>query len=182
MSILIHSWETRDSPSTACYYKKVGEANADTSEDDGSDFNKEDFLLVLQTPSQAEIFRANARTLCVDATHGITGYGFYLLTIMVVDEHGKGFPVAWAITSRENALIWQLVASSIERKSGHYSPEVMMADDANSAWNGCRAVWPTLKHKLLCHWHIKKNIRLHCFGPKSKVQVVHHQKHPHEHI
>ena len=39
-----------------------------------------------------------------------------------------------------------------------------MSDDKNSAWNGLTRVWPSLKHKLLCHWHLKKNVRKRCMS------------------
>ena len=47
----------------------------------------------------------NPRTLCVDATHGVTGYGYYLLTILVIDKRGSGLLVAWDFTSRENDYV-----------------------------------------------------------------------------
>ena len=47
-----------------------------------------------------------------------------------------------------------------------------MADDSNSAWNGLRRVWSSLKHKLLCHWHLKKAVREHCCGHLKKHKNV----------
>ena len=44
----------------------------------------------------------------------------------------------------------------------------MMSDDSNSAWNGLSRVWTTLKHKLLCHWHLKKSVKEHCCGHIKK--------------
>ena len=32
--------------------------------------------------------------ICIDSTHGTNGYDFNLITVMVVDEFGEGFPVA----------------------------------------------------------------------------------------
>ena len=72
---------------------------------DSKDFLAEDFLLVMQTTQQALILVENPRTLCVDATHGVTGYGYYLVTIPVIDKQGSGLSVAWAITSRENGYV-----------------------------------------------------------------------------
>ena len=173
------SWQEKGCDSPLCYYKKVGVSNDDTSDTAKSSFTSKDFLLVIQMPSQCEILRSNERTLCVDATHGVTGYGYYLLTILVVDIFGQGYPIGWCITSRENGLIWNIFALSLKKKTGHVSPQVLMADDDNSAWNGLRAVWPSLKYKLLCHWHVKKNVRQHCVGSKCKVQVTLHT--PYEH-
>ena len=172
VDILVESWkELPDDDNPVRYYKRVGDTNKDTNEAEKSKFKKSDFLLVIQTPQQAAMLHDNPRILCVDATHGITGYGYKLLTMMSVDKHGHGLPVGWAITSRENGVTWKLFGLALRHECGPIEPEVVMSDDDNSAWNGLTQVWRTLKHKLLCHWHIKQNVRKHCFGSKSKVQV-----------
>ena len=172
VQIVVNAWKTRGDESPVRYYKKVGESNEHTKENADSPFTKEDFLLVFQSEQQAEMMADNPRILCVDATHGLTGYDYYLLTMMVVDEHGHGLPVSWAITSRENGFVWKLFGQSLRPKSLASKPEVLMADDANASWNGLTCVWSSLKYKLLCHWHVKKNVRQHCFGTKSKIQVL----------
>ena len=129
----------------------MGESNSDTSNSKKSLLKPSDFLLVLQSELQSQILVENPRTLCVDSTHGLTGYDFFLLTLLVINRYGKGFAVAWAISSRENTLIWKIVVRSLRPNSLQVKPEVMMSDDDNSAWNGLKQVWSTLKHKLLCH-------------------------------
>lgn len=37
--------------------------------------------------------------ICIDSTHGTTGYDFELVTMMVIDEFEEGFPVAFCLTS-----------------------------------------------------------------------------------
>ena len=169
--MLVKKWLKLGDETKVRYYKQVGDSNQDTSDDEQSNFKSDDFLLVLQSPDQDIMMQENPRTLCVDATHGLTGYGYFLLSIMVIDKHGHGLPVAWAITSRENQTTWKLFAKSLRTGSQSAKPEVMMSDDDNSSWNGLIVVWPSLKHKLLCHWHIKKNVKNHCVGSKCKVQV-----------
>ena len=56
-----------------------------------------DFVLPIQTPLQAHIMKTFGERLCVDGTHGTNGYNFMLITVMVVNEYGEGFPVAWCI-------------------------------------------------------------------------------------
>ena len=43
--------------------------------------------------------------VCVDATQGTNAYEFKLITLLVVDEHGEGFPVAWCIANREDRVL-----------------------------------------------------------------------------
>ena len=110
VEIVVQSWSVRGDDSPIRYYKHVGKHNVDTQPEaqsrfDTKDFLPEDFLLVMQSPQQAMMLAENPRTLCVDATHGVTGYGYYLLTILVIDKQGSGLPVAWAIASRENAYV-----------------------------------------------------------------------------
>ena len=174
VQMLVQAWSqlVNDGGTPVRYYKKKGEVNADTSEVKKSLFTKEDFMLVMQSAAQSEMLRENPRILCVDATHGITGYSFYLLSIVVIDRYGKGLVIGWAITSRENLRTWEILAKSLRESSLSAQPEVLMSDDDNSAWNGVSLIWKSLKHKLLCHWHIKQNIHKHCFGTKAKVQVM----------
>lgn len=177
VAIVVKSWSARGDDSPIRYYKHVGENNYDTqpgrqSRFDTKDFLPEDFLLVMQSPQQALMLAENPRTLCVDATHGVTGYGYYLLTILVIDKQGSGLPVGWAIASRENAYVWYLFSKSLREEALAAKPEVIMSDDSNSAWNGLRATWSSIKHKLLCHWHIKRNVKLHCVGSKSRIKVL----------
>ena len=171
---LVRTWERdmgEDSP--VVYFKQVGVSNSNTDDTDpDSDFTSDDFLLVMQSPAQANMMVENARILCVDGTHGLTGYGYELLSIVVVDKFGHGLVCAWGLASRENKVIWQLIGESLRPPTKEIEPEVLMSDDKNSAWNGLIRVWPSLKHKLLCHWHLKRNVRKRCMAydkpPKSK--------------
>ena len=174
VDILVRDWNTRGEKSPVRYYKRVGVTNEDTSESLNSPFKKDDFLIVFQSPAQAEAMTENPRTMCVDATHDVTAYGYYLLTMMVIDKYGKGLAVAWAITSRENGRVWELFAKSLRQSCVDSKPEVMMSDDDNSAWNGLKKCWPSLKHKLLCWWHVLQNVKKHCVGSKCKVQASSH--------
>ena len=172
VDIKVKQWlRQRGSRSCVRYYKKVGERNSDTRDSKDADFKPSDFLLVFQSEDQSQILSENPRTLCVDGTHGLTAYQFFLLTIMVINRYGKGLPVAWAISSRENAHVWKILGRSLRTSSLTAKPEVMMSDDDNSAWNGLTQVWTSLRHKLLCHWHIWNTVRDHCFGSKCKVQM-----------
>ena len=60
--------------------------------------DNDDFAIALQTPLQTEnqmqkTFR-NEQTICIDSTFGTTSYNFTLITVLVVDEYGEGYPVA----------------------------------------------------------------------------------------
>ena len=42
------------------------------------------------------------KLICMDSTHGTNLYDFMLISILVIDDHGEGLPVAWAISNYEN--------------------------------------------------------------------------------
>ena len=42
------------------------------------------------------------KVVMMDATHRVRQYGFLLISIMVIDDHDEGLPVAWAISNRED--------------------------------------------------------------------------------
>lgn len=49
------------------------------------------------------MFKKNSEIVCVDATHGTSIYkGMILVTVLVIDQFGKGFHAAWLITKSEN--------------------------------------------------------------------------------
>ena len=50
----------------------------------------------------------------------------------------------------------------------------MMSDDDNAAWNGLKRNWKSLKHKLLCQWHVDFTVKRRCLGTQSKVQIPVH--------
>ena len=80
------------------YYKLQGE---DVSDD--FDLLKEDFIIVIQTPFQkAMAQKFSSKGVCIDSTHGTTGYDFLLTTLMVTDECGEGLPIAWCISNHED--------------------------------------------------------------------------------
>ena len=115
VSELVNAWNRDlgdDSP--VRYFKQVGVSNADTDDTkEKSDFKSDDFLLVMQTPEQAKMMETNQRIICVDATHGLTTYDYYLLPIVVVDKYGHGLVCATAIASRENGVIWEIFGKAL---------------------------------------------------------------------
>lgn len=172
VDMLVQDWNLRGDKSPIRYYKRLNDSNSDTSEHSGSLFNSNDFILVYQTEAQAQMMVDNPRSLCTDGTHGCTGYGYHLLTIMVIDKYGQGLCVGWAIVSRENVYTWELFCKSLRPECHKLKPKVGMADLALSQWNGLRAVFPSLKYHLWCWWHIDQKVQLHCHGRQSKVQVM----------
>lgn len=67
-------------------------------------------MIVLQTKGQRDLLKKfGDNGLCCDSTHNTTGYNFMLSTILVVDETGKGQPVAWCLSNKETEGFLQVL-------------------------------------------------------------------------
>lgn len=65
-----------------------------------ADLQKNIFFLSFMFSEQIKMFgKFGSDRICIDATHGLTGYDFELVTLMVLDEFEEGFPVAFCLTS-----------------------------------------------------------------------------------
>ena len=74
-----------EDPSPVIAYKPCG------SKDERHPLVKEDnFLFVLMTDFQANLFRKFSTLGCVDSTHKTNEYGYKLITLLVIDEFRKG--------------------------------------------------------------------------------------------
>ena len=152
---LVKGWMRRGVDSFECYYKKICKSNNDTSECDKSHYTQKnkDFMLVLQSETQSQIHKENPDILCEENTHGVTGYSFYLLSLLVINRFGVGFitGIVWTICSLENTVIWEIMVRSLQPLSIRTNPPGFVSEDDNAVWNGLIRVFPSLLHKLLCH-------------------------------
>lgn len=96
-------------------------------------FNAEDFVLVLQTPLQSLLLQKfGTNIVCIDSTYKITGYQFILITVLVVDEFGEGYPVSWCISNREDEVVMKKFYSCLRERAGdNVCPKWVMTDDAD---------------------------------------------------
>ena len=103
------------------FYKSQGQIPSKECEN----LSVNDFAIGLQTPLQADILKQFSldSVICVDSTHGTNGYNFNLITIIVVDEYGEGYPVAWCVSNREDQVLLQVFYNSIKKKVGMFSPK-----------------------------------------------------------
>lgn len=85
----------KHSPEPVLFYKLQ-----DTEHPEYPQLNKDDFLLIVCTNTQAAMLkRFRSNKICVEATHGTNAYKLNFTTIVVIDEFGEGFPVAICISN-----------------------------------------------------------------------------------
>ena len=152
MGIWVEEMKATDcNPVIILLYKQQG-AKQPTDCDNLSD---KDFVIALQTPLQAEII-SNGRIICVDGTHGTNGYDFTLITVMVIDEYGEGFPVAWCISNREDQLLLINFFNALKQNVGNISLAWFMSDLAEQFYTAWVASFNNRPHKLVCIWHLDR--------------------------
>ena len=112
---------------------------------------EENFLLVLMTEFQADMFAKFSALSCIDSTHKTNEYGYKLITLLVIDEFRKGSvlsckctctcmhefsplgqPVAWAITDVEDAQTYQEFFKAVKWRVPEAVIETLMTDDGDT--------------------------------------------------
>ncbi|XP_072142731.1 uncharacterized protein [Dermacentor andersoni] len=137
--------------------------------DPSGTFSSADFALVLMTEPQKELLEelGPAGTVCLDSTHGTTGYQFELTTLLVLDKVGSGVPIAYFICNRMNEKTLTAFFKCLE--------SAMAKKVAAKTFTWCM-VMGAPKQKLLCAWHVDKNWRkkiLECVEKQLRPDVYH---------
>ncbi|KAG0426933.1 hypothetical protein HPB47_025989 [Ixodes persulcatus] len=123
--------------------------------------SERDFALVLMTEPQQELLqKLGTDKICIDSTHGTTGYDFLLTTLLVVDEFGSGVPCAYLLTNRADTIMMKIFFEAVREAVGVISAKVFMSDDASEFYNAWSAVMLPAERQLLCTWHVDKNWNL----------------------
>lgn len=156
----IEQWGQSES-NPVLFFKLQGEAPSLAPSFGYEELKREDFLLVIQTPFQKHMTERFAQNgVCVDSTHGTTGYDFYLTTLLVIDEFGAGFPVAFCLATHEDETFQNIFFKDVKRNLGkEMNPAWFMSDSATQFYNAFVAVNKTRPKYLVCSWHVEKNWR-----------------------
>ena len=97
-----------------------------------------------------------AKGIAIDATHGTTSYDFLLTTIMVIDEFGQGFPVAWCLFNHEDFTHMCIFYRYIKQNCGTLCPTWIMSDTAGQFYNAWVGIMGGKPSRLLCTWHVDR--------------------------
>jgi len=72
------------------------------AEDTERGLGEQDFMLIIMSAAQVaglqQLYRPMSE-VALDSTHGTNAYDYQLTTLMVVDEHGEGFPAAFCFSN-----------------------------------------------------------------------------------
>ncbi|GFW10557.1 MULE domain-containing protein [Trichonephila clavipes] len=111
------------------YFKEQGQS--------GNDYCliEEDFVLVIMTDFQKEVIKKYGKDkICIDGTLGLNththSYDFNLYSVLVVDEHKNGIPVAFCFSNRSTEEAFRIYFSAIQNAVGKIETTIFMTDDA----------------------------------------------------
>jgi hypothetical protein len=114
-------------------------------------------MVVLQSPFQKVMAQKLAsKGVCVDTTHGTTGYNFLLTSILVVDEYGEGFPIAWCLSNHEDFTHMCIFYKMVKQNCGILTPRWLMSDLATQFYNAWVGIMGNRPIRLMCTWHVDK--------------------------
>ncbi len=149
----IEEWKQDEETNPILFYKLQGKKAPE-----GYDFCDEDFFIVMQTPLQKHMLQQfGANGVCCDSTHGTNAYDFSLTTLLVSDEFGKGFPVAWCLSNHEDFTTMLTFFNEVKKNCGVQHSKFFMSDMAPQFYNAWVAsMGEPRPKKLVCTWHVDK--------------------------
>ena len=149
--------------------KFQGEASADYN------LNEEDFMLVITTDAQligVKQFCGPMKEICMDSTHGMNTYEFQLTTLLAIDEHGEGFPVAFCYSNSVDERTMTVFLEVVRDALGQPLRDVvLMTDDAEVYSNAWKCVMGEPAFRLLCTWHVDRAWRRNLNKIKGDMQL-----------
>lgn len=135
------------------YYKPQGE-----SSNYNSYFSKNDFCLIIMTKLQSELFlKFGNDKVCIDGTHGLNAYNFQLYSLVVTDEYGNGYPVAFCFSNKSDTALFKHYFQCIKNSIGNITVAVFMSDDEPAFYNAWSEIMGPAKKQILCTWHVLRN-------------------------
>ena len=119
-----------------------------------------DFMLIIASDPQligAHQFCGPGKAACLDSTHGMNTYDFQLTTLLAIDEHGEGFPIAFCYSSRVDQQTMSVFLNVCKTAlGGPLQDVVLMTDDTEVYCIAWTAVMGKPAHRLLCTWHVDR--------------------------
>jgi len=142
------------------FIKYQGEEGMDASHDGRIALH--DFMIVLMNDVQVYMLQqyGHHRVNCIDSTHGANMYDFHLTTLMILDNDGEVFPVAFCISSKVDTLTMEVFLENVRTAiGGSVSGALLMTDDTPAYVNAWRSVMGSPEQHILSTWHVDKNWR-----------------------
>lgn len=87
------------------------------------------FHIAISSQCQALMLKKFGDLVFLDTVHGMTKYGYYNMAMLVMDEFGHGFPVAFMLSGYETAADWTFfIKAAFQVRTLHATPVVQLAN------------------------------------------------------
>ncbi len=115
----------------AINHDRTGQANTVKSADANFTFNAANWTLFqLAIMKRCNVENAvrfgHGRPLIMDATFGTNREKMPLITLLVVDDHGNGVPIAWGIISQEKTEAIAAFLKAVRQRVCHFLPIILL--------------------------------------------------------
>ncbi|GFY76889.1 MULE domain-containing protein [Trichonephila inaurata madagascariensis] len=106
-------------------------------------------MVMLKGMKLMQFSERNDDKICTDGTYELNGYDFNLYSVLVVDEHKNGIPVAFCFSKRSSEDVFKIYFSAIKNTVGKIETTTFMINDAPAFYNAWSYVMGTVKNVLL---------------------------------
>ena len=101
-----------------------------------------------------------------------------MVTVLVIDSHGEGLPVAWCLANRTDSTVLMEFLKPLKERAGSIKTEVFMSDMAENFFNAWIGIFGRCDTKhLFCVWHVdkawRKGLNLHIKNNEDRIKVYH---------
>jgi len=112
----------------------------------------------------------------MESTHGLNAYDFQLTTLLAIDEHGEGFPIAFCYSSHVDEWRMTVFLQVVKEALGYSLADVvLLTDDTEVYVNAWSPVMEPPVYSVLCVWHVdhawRKNLTRIKGGSDVKTAV-----------
>lgn len=101
-----------DFPLLSCS-KELRKGLSETSADTAQAPLLQGFHILICSDAQSLMLKKFGDLVFLDTVHGTTKYSYFNLTILVLDEFGQGFPVAFMLSQTETSNDWNFLIKSV---------------------------------------------------------------------
>lgn len=119
---------------------------------------EDDFMLIIVKDGQAEILRQyGEKCIIIDSTHNVHCEYLQVASISVIDDDGKGFPVAFLFSTRTDVEVLEVFFTILQDRIGTISTRMVIADELNDFYQAWTKVMTRPTHNLLTPWSVFDN-------------------------
>lgn len=129
----------------------------------------EDFVLMIMNQNQREKLKKFGHdTICLDRSFDINSHHFELVSLLVLNEMGEGYPCAFLFSNRLDLEIMTLFFHIIKTTVGSIDTKIFMSDMVDYFYTAWITIMSNVQLRYYCTWQIEHAWRKKLIIIKSK--------------